>query len=226
MDMVRTIVTPANVMFMLQAAGRSLIIATFALIFGNMLGIIGASGRISKNKAAYTAATLYVELIRGTPMLLQIYFLFLGLPAISRAITGVPLNLNVMLLGIIAMSINSGAYSTELFRAGIQSIDRGQWEASKSLGLNYISTMRFVILPQAVKRIIPPMVSEYVTLIKDSSLIGVVGAIELLQSTRIIGTRHYNFIVPLLMASVMYLVMTLTISKFAKKLERKLAVSD
>lgn len=226
MGIVAKIVTGENLLFMLRCAGWSLTIAVFALIFGNILGVIGAAGRISKNKLLYGIATVYVEFIRGTPMLLQIYFLFLGLPAITRLVTGSALNLNVYLIGIIAMSINSGAYSTELFRAAIQSVDRGQWEAAQSLGLNYVDIMRFVILPQAFKRIVPPMVSEFVTLIKDSSLIGTIGAIELLQSTKVLGARYYNYILPLLLASCMYLVLTLTISHFAQKLERRLAVGD
>lgn len=226
MNIVQQIVTGDNVIFMLRCAGWSLLIAVCALLFGTCFGVLGAAGRISKNKFFYSVAAMYVEFIRGTPMLLQIYFLFLGLPAITRAITGTPLNINVYLIGMIAMSINSGAYCTELFRSAIQAVEKGQWEAATALGLGYFDTMRFIILPQAFRRIIPPLVSEFVTLIKDSSLIGTIGAVELLQSTKVLGVRYYNYIIPLLMATVLYLTLTLTISNLSRRLERRLAVHD
>lgn len=124
------------------------------------------------------------------------------------------------------MSINSGAYSTELIRSGINGVDKGQWEAGMALGMSRSEIMKRLILPQAFKRIVPPMVSEFITLIKDSSLISTIGAIELLKSAQILGARYYNYIIPLLAASVMYLIMTITISIFANKLERRLSESD
>ena len=159
-------------------------------------------------------------------MMLQILFFYLGVPAIMRAITGTPINPSVYLIGIVAISINSGAYSTELIRSAIQAVDRGQWEASKSLGLSYGKMMRYIILPQAFKRIVPPLVSEFITLIKDSSLLSTIGVVELLQSAKVLGARFYNYVIPLLLASVVYLAMTLTISHFSKRLERRLAESD
>lgn len=213
-------------MFMLRGAGMSLVIAIGALIFGTILGVLGASFKISGKKVLKLLANIYVELIRGTPMLLQILFFFLGVPALYRMITGSGFSPNPFLIGLIAMSINSGAYSTELIRSSIQAIDKGQWEAGKSLGLNYFQIMKSIILPQAFKRIIPPLVSEFIVLIKDSSLISTIGAIELLKSSQILGAKYYNYLIPLLSASVMYLAMTLTISLLANKLERRLAVSD
>lgn len=124
------------------------------------------------------------------------------------------------------MSINSGAYSTELIRSGIMGVDKGQWEACEVLGLNYTQTMKLIILPQAFKRIIPPIVSEFITLIKDSSLISVLGATELLYSAQILGANTFNLIPPLLASAVLYLIMTLTTSYFARKIERRLSVSD
>lgn len=219
-------VTPVNVTFMLKAAGISVAIAVAALFFGTVLGVLGAAGRISKNKLVHGLATLYVEVIRGTPMMLQILFFYLGVPAIVRAVTGSPWNPSVYLIGIVAMSINSGAYSTELIRSAIQAVDQGQWEASETLGLSYGKMMRFIILPQAFKRIIPPLVSEFITLIKDSSLLSTIGVVELLQSAKTLGANYYNYVVPLLMASVVYLILTLTISRFSQKLEERMALSD
>ena len=209
-------VTPVNVTFMLKAAGISVAIAVAALFFGTVLGVLGAAGRISKNKLVHGLATLYVEVIRGTPMMLQILFFYLGVPAIVRAVTGSPWNPSVYLIGIVAMSINSGAYSTELIRSAIQAVDQGQWEASETLGLSYGKMMR----------IIPPLVSEFITLIKDSSLLSTIGVVELLQSAKTLGANYYNYVVPLLMASVVYLTLTLTISRFSQKLEERMALSD
>lgn len=146
--------TPDNITFMLQAAVVSVVIAALALTFGLCLGILGAAGRISKNKVAHGIATFYVETIRGTPMMLQILFFYLGVPSIVRSITGNPFNPSVYLIGVVALSINSGAYTTELIRSAIQAVDAGQWEASRTLGLGYRQMMRFIILPQAFKRII------------------------------------------------------------------------
>lgn len=220
------ILTAENLLFMLRSAGLSLVIASISLVFGTVLGIIGAAGRISRNKVLRGIATVYVEVIRGTPMLLQILFFYLGIPSLMRAITGTPINPSVYVIGVVAISINSGAYSTELIRSAIQAVDKGQWEASKSLGLSYGKMMRFVILPQAFKRIIPPLVSEFITLIKDSSLLSTIGVVELLQSAKVLGANYYDYVSPLLVASVFYLTMTLTISFFSKKLERKMALSD
>ena len=220
------ILSPENLLFILKGAGISLVIATIALLFGTIFGILGAAGKISKNPILRTLSTIYVNLFRGTPMLLQILFFFLGFPLLFRAITGEVLRAQAYVVAIAAISLNSGAYSTELIRSGIMAIDKGQWEASKTLGLSYMQMMRFIILPQAFKQIIPPMVSEYITLIKDSSLASVIGAVELLQSAQIIGAKYYNYLIPLLAVSVVYLIMTSIIAFIAMHLERRMAVSD
>ncbi len=225
-DRILQTLTWENMLYMLQGAGWSLLMATIALIFGILLGVLGASCKLSKNKFLRFIGNVYVEVIRGTPMLLQIMYLFLVIPQIYMIITGSPLRINVYLIGIIAISINSGAYCTELIRSGIVSIDKGQWEASKTLGLNHSQMMRYVILPQAFKQIVPPLVSEYITLIKDSSLVSVIGGIELLRSAQNLGNRYYAYLITLTLAGVYYLVMTLFISWIARKLERRLAESD
>jgi polar amino acid transport system permease protein len=124
------------------------------------------------------------------------------------------------------MTINSGAYSTELIRSGIQGVDKGQTEAARSLGLSQWQTMRFIILPQAFKRIVPPMVNEFIILIKDSSLCSAIGVYDLLKRSRAIGAVTYDVVTPLIIAACMYLAMTLVISKFARRLENKLNESD
>lgn len=220
------IFTPENLIFLLKGAMVSLVLAALSLFFGLILGILGASAKISKSKILKAIANVYVEVIRGTPMLLQIYLIFNVIPLIVSSFTGTAFRMNYYVIGVIAMSINSGAYSTELIRSGINGVDKGQWEACETLSLTRWQTMRYVILPQAFKRIVPPVVSEFITLIKDSSLISCIGAIELLNSARVIGNNYYEFMTPYCLAGVYYLAMTLTISYFSKRLERKLAESD
>lgn len=221
-----SIFTPDNLLFLLKGAMISLGIAALSLLIGLIFGVLGASAKISNNKVLRLIANIYVEVIRGTPMLLQIMIIFNVIPIIVTQVTGSVFRMNYYVIGIIAMSINSGAYTTELIRSGINGVDKGQWEACKTLGLTRWQTMRFVILPQAFKRIIPPIVSEFITLIKDSSLISVIGAVELMNSAKIIGNQYYDFMSPYCLAAIYYLIMTLTISYIARKLERKLAVSD
>ena len=220
------IMTSENVHFMLRSASYSVIIAICALVGGSVLGLLSASMKMSKHGVLRGIANVYVEIIRGTPMLLQIMLLFLGGPVITKSLFKFVFTPNPYVIGAVAVAINSGAYSTELFRSAIQSVDKGQWEAARTIGLNHWQTMKEIILPQAFKRILPPYINEFIVLLKDSSLLSSIGAVELLQSARVIGADNYNYLVPLLCATGMYLVLTLTISFFARKLERRLAESD
>lgn len=226
MKILTEFLTQDNLIFMLQGAGLSLLLAAIAVCVGLILGTLGAAAKLSKYKVLRILGNVYVEVIRGTPMLLQILFFYLAVPMIVQSITGERFNADPFICGLIALSINSGAYSTELIRSGIQGVDKGQWEACETIGMNYVQTMRYVILPQAFKRIVPPIVSEFITLIKDSSLISCIGVSELLLRTQVMGASYSNYLVPLVVAGFMYLMMTLTVSYFARRLERKLAASD
>ena len=165
------IFTPENMQFMVKGAGYSLLVAICALAGGSVLGLLAAMARMGKNKIARAIANVYVEVIRGTPMMLQILLLYLGGPVITRTLFHYVFTPNPILVGTIAIAINSGAYSTELFRSAIQSVDKGQWEAAKTIGLTHKQTLREIILPQAFKRILPPYINEFIVLIKDSSLL-------------------------------------------------------
>ena len=218
--------TAENILFMLKGAGYSLLLALGAVFFGCLIGIVCAAAKLSRSKILRILSNIYVEVIRGTPMLLQILFFFLGIPVIFQSITGMRMNTNPYVIGLIALSLNSGAYQTELIRSGIQGVDKGQWEACETLGIDYAVAMRQVILPQAFKMIIPPLVSEFITLIKDSSLISNIGALELLYASQVLGKRYYDYLHPLMMAGLMYLIMTVFVSFLSKKLERRLSVND
>ena len=220
------VLTSENLIFLLKGAGLSLAMAVLSLLIGLVLGTLGASAKISKNRILRCIGNVYVEIIRGTPMLLQILILFAVVRLIYMEITGERLVMNVFLIGVIAMGINSGAYVTELIRSGINGVDKGQWEACETLGLTRGQTMKLVILPQAFKRIVPPLVSEFVTLIKDSSLVSTIGVVELLKSAQVLGGNYADLMSPLIIAGVMYLIMTLSIAYLARHLERRLAESD
>ena len=226
MQEINRILTPDNLAFMLKGAGMALVLAGGALLIGVVLGVFGAMGRISRHGFPRWIATIYVEAIRGTPMLLQVTFLFLAVPSIYRSVTGMQFKPDPFIVGLLAMGINSGAYTTELIRSGIEGIDRGQMEAARSLGLSHGFSMRYVILPQAFKRIIPPLVSEFIVLIKDSALLSSIGVLELMQRARALNNQYYNPVVPLCAAAIMYLAMTLTVSFIARRLERRMKVSD
>lgn len=218
--------TKENLIFLLQGAGVSLALAFGALCIGMVIGVVLAAAKLSKVKVFNWLANIYVELFRGTPMLLQILFFYLGIPVLIRMMTGVRFRMDVYVVALVALSLNSGAYQTELIRSGIQSVEKGQWEACETLGISYWTMMFQVILPQAFKRIVPPLVSEFITLIKDSSLASCIGTSELMYNTKVLGARYYNYLYPLLIAAVFYLCMTLVVSLISKKIERKLAASD
>ncbi len=226
LEIIQKTFTGPNLISFFEGAMTSLMIAVICLIAGIILGTIAVSGKIGKNKVGRLIANLYVEIIRGTPMLLQITLIYIGLPILYRTLFDSYLDLSPLIAGIIAISINSGAYICELIRGSINSIDKGQWEAGKTLGLPHKKIMSKIILPQAFKRIVPPLANELIILVKDSSLVSTIGVMELLKNTEIIYTRLYTFFIPMMGAAAFYLTMTLTISHFAKKLEMRLAESD
>lgn len=223
---VSAILTTENLFILFKGLLLSLLIALSSVILGIILGIIVCVLKLSKNKILKAIGNIYVELIRGTPMLLQILFFFLGFPVLYKLIFNKVLRVNIYICGIVAMSINSGAYTAELIRASINAIDKGQYEAGKTLGLSSKQIMRYIILPQAIRNLVPPFVSEFIMLIKDSSLLGTIGVVELLQSARILGANYYNYLVPLLMASVYYLIVTILVSYLSHKLERRISLND
>ena len=215
-----------NLLYMLKGAGFSLLLALGSVTIGCILGVLFSAMKLSRNKFINFLANIYVELFRGTPMLLQILFFYLGVPVIYQRLTGARMTVNPYIVGLIALSFNSGAYQTELIRSGIQSVDAGQWEACEALGISYKVMMNEIILPQAFRNIVPPLVSEFIMLIKDSSLISSIGAVELLYSAQILGKNYYDYLDPLILAGIMYLFMTVIVSLASKKLEKRLAVND
>ncbi len=207
----------------LDGAVASLMVTFGALSLGLVLGTVAGTCRISRRFAVRVAADTYIQIIRGTPMLLQIYFFYFGIPQIYMMLTGDGLSPNPFLLGSIALGINSGAYNAEIVRAGIQSINPGQMEAARCSGLTHFQAMVFVILPQALKRMIPPFGNELVVLLKDSSLLSIIGVAELMFSAKVLGAKYYTYVPFLVGVGCIYLVMTFTFSRFFNYLEVRMA---
>jgi His/Glu/Gln/Arg/opine family amino acid ABC transporter permease subunit len=187
-------------------------LTVLALLFGIPLGLLVALGRLSHFRPLAWAAGLYVEAIRGTPLLVQIFFVYYVLPAVGVRLPEFP-------AALVALSINAGAYIAEIFRAGIQSIDAGQMEAARSLGMSYPQAMQLVILPQAVRRVLPPLTNEGIALLKDSSLVSVMGMSELTRRGQELTSTYAAPMTIWPMVALFYLLMTLPLTRLAQYLE-------
>ncbi len=209
-------------------------------IFGAIiLAFLSALGRLSRNPIAYGVSTFYVSLIRGTPLIVQIFILYFGLPQINQQLGKLipnfelqfPLISNLLLLpalptGILALALNYGAYMTEVFRAGIQSISKGQTEAARALGMTSGQTMWRIVLPQAVRVIIPPVGNDFIAMTKDSALVSVIGVQELLWRAQKVGVQYFHSMETLMVAAAIYWVMTIVLQAIQSRIERHLARGD
>ncbi|MBC6625633.1 amino acid ABC transporter permease, partial [Pseudomonas sp.] len=187
-------------------------------ILGLAIGLATGLCRLSKNPTLRDLSTIYVELVRGTPLLVQIFIFYFFI--------GTVLNLSREFAGIAALSLFTGAYVAEIVRAGVQSITRGQDEAARSLGLSASQSMRHVVLPQAFKRVLPPLAGQFISLVKDTSLVSVIAITELLKSGREVITTSFSPFEILFCVAGLYLLINLPLSKMASRLERRLAQSD
>jgi len=193
-------------------------ISALSIILGVIIGLITGLARLSSSPAPKWLAIGYIELIRGTPLLVQIYIFYFFIGQVFR--------LSNFMAGVLALSFFSGAYIAEIIRAGIQSIHRGQMEAARSLGMNYPQAMLYIILPQAFKRILPPLAGQFISLIKDSSLVGVIALVELTRAGREIGTSTFNYFEVFFTVAALYLILTFSLSMIVQYLERRFAASD
>lgn len=210
--------------FIMIGLGITISTSLYAYLIALVLGLLAGLGRISNNIVLKNLSTLYVELVRGIPILVLIFYLALvAVPAIADAIPGlsndnIPLNFRA----IIALSVTYGAFLAEIFRAGIQSIGRGQMEAARSLGMSYGQAMRYVILPQAVRNVLPALGNDFVAMVKDSSLVSVLAVRDITQVARLYAGRTFRFAEAYTVLAVMYLTLTLILSFVVKRLEKRL----
>ncbi|RMG90178.1 MAG: amino acid ABC transporter permease [Candidatus Dadabacteria bacterium] len=193
-------------------------ISFFSGVLGLVLGLVTGLARISKNPTLKGLAVFYVELIRGTPLLVQIFIFYFFI--------GTVLSLDRIVAGILALAVFAGAYTAEIVRAGIQSIPRGQMEAARSLGMTLFQAMRYIILPQAFKRILPPLAGQFISLIKDSSLVSVIAITDLTKAGREVITSTFATFEIWFTVAALYLLITSLLSQVILWMERRLAVSD
>jgi len=201
--------------FFLRGALVTLELSFFGVALGTVLGVAVALIRISRFWPVKFLASTYIEIIRGTPMLVQIFIIHYGL-------TGFGINLPPFISGVVALTINSSAYMAEVFRAGIEAIDKGQTEAARSLGLSRGMALRYIVLPQAFRNMLPAIGNEFIIIIKDSSLISVISIAELMYNARTVQSVTFSPMEPLLVACALYFIMTFTLSRLLAVLERKL----
>ncbi|TDO83330.1 amino acid ABC transporter membrane protein (PAAT family) [Halanaerobium saccharolyticum] len=187
-------------------------------IFSVILGIAGALGKISKIPLLESILSFYTWVFRGTPLLLQLFFAYYGLPVLGITLQPFP-------AAALTFIVNYGAYFTEIFRGGIESINEGQYEAAKVLGMNYRQTMSRIIIPQTVKRILPATSNEAINLVKDSALVAVIGLGDLLRAAKVAVTRDFS-IIPFIIAAVFYLIISSVIVTVFRKLEEKYSVYE
>lgn len=204
--------------FILQGCILTLQLYIVTAITSIPLGIVGALGKMSKNRIFTIVLELYTWVFRGTPLLLQLFFTYYGLPVFG-------IKLTPFQAAAVTFAFNYGAYFTEIFRAGIESIDKGQYETAKVLGMNYRQTMGRIILPQAIKRVLPPTSNEAINLIKDTALVAAIGMGDMLRNAKEVLTRDF-VITPFIIAAIIYLLMTFVVVIIFKKLEKRYSIYE
>lgn len=206
--------------FIFAGLGLTILLSIVSIALSIVLAILGALGRLSKSPVAYALASFYVSLIRGTPLLLQLFFFFLALPQLGITLTG-------FWAGVLALGINYGAYNTEIVRAGIQSVGVGQREAALALGMTSSQITRRIVLPQAMRLVIPPLGNQFIAMLKDTSLVATTGFVwELLWRAQKVGRANFRSLEALLVAAVFYWILTIMFSLIQDRIEARVARSE
>lgn len=211
---------------LLRSLGYTLILTLLALVFAMIIGLIFALCNVSRNKTLNAIGTVYVDAIRGVPLIVLAYFIYFGVPQAFRLMGVNNFRLPALQAGTIALAMNCGAYMAEIFRAGIQSIDKGQMEASRSLGLSYGVSMRKVILPQAFRVMIPSIINQFIITLKDTSILSVIGYPELTNMGKTISGNTFKSLQTWAIVGILYMIVIVTLSKIAKNIERKIKIND
>ena len=208
---------------LLTAMGQTLLLALYGLFFGCILGVIFGLASVVNNKVSRAISKVYVNLIRGVPLIVLAFFVFYGVPYGIKSMFGVKFVLSALQAGTICLALNCGAYMSEIIRAGIQSIDPGQMEAARSLGLSYWRSMFRVVLPQAIKNMIPSIVNQFIITLKDTSILSVIGFPELVNKAQNVISIIFKSFEVWAIVAVMYLVVILALQQVANALERRLS---
>ncbi|QUD87776.1 amino acid ABC transporter permease [Phenylobacterium montanum] len=196
-----------------QGLVTTIYISAISIVLASLLAMVGAIAKLSQNGVALGVANFYTSLFRGTPLLMQLYMIYLGLPQLGIVIGPIP-------AGVAALSLCYGAYMTEIFRAGIENIPRGQWEAARALGIKPFDTLARIILPQAMRIIIPPTGNQFIAMLKDSSLVSVVGVWELMYLARTQGQTEFRHLEMMITAALIYWLLSMVLEVLQARLER------
>lgn len=207
-------------MYFLNGTKMTLFLALLTVLIGTFLGIMLALMKLSNSKILKFVSSIYIEFIRGTPLLVQVFIFYFGIPSLLG------IDIPEIPAAIIALAINSGAYVAEIIRAGIQAVDKGQMEAARSLGMKPSLSMIHVIIPQALKNVLPALGNEFITVIKESSIVSVIGISELTRASDIVRGVTYKSFEPLLVIAFIYFILTFTLSKLLGIAERRMKTSD
>ena len=209
----------------IQGAGVTILISFMALLFGFIVGLVACVCKISNKSVLKWIANVYIEVIRDTPLLVQVMIMAYGFPIILGVKYPTMFGYDdTFTAAVMAMILNSGAYIAEILRSGISSVDKGQMEASRSLGLTYLQSMRYIIVPQAVKNILPALANEFISLVKESAIVAFVGVTDIMFVAISVKNSTYNGFGPYLFAALIYFVITFTLSKLVGLLEKKMTV--
>ena len=207
---------------LLEAMGQTLIMAFYSLIFASIIGLIFGMLSVLKSKVCNVIAQIFVDIIRGVPMIVLAFFVFFGIPYALKNFLHSTFTFTALQAGIICLSLNCGAYMSEIIRAGIQSVDIGQMEAARSLGIPYWKAMQKVVLPQAIRTMIPSIINQFIITLKDTSILSVIGFPELVNAAKNVIAINFKSFQVWLIVGVMYLIVITILSKVAKALERRM----
>ena len=209
-------------LMLVAALGQTLLLTLLSLFFAMIIGMIFGLMNVGHNRVFNFIGTVYVDAVRGVPLIVLAYFIYFGVPAAIQGIGFTTFRLTALQAGTIALSMNCGAYMAEIIRAGIQSVDRGQMEAGRSLGLTYGSSMALIVVPQAIRTMIPSIINQYIITLKDTSILSVIGFSELTNVGKTIMGNTFKALQTWTIIGIMYMVVIVTLSKLSKKLERRI----
>ena len=207
---------------LLGALGKTLLLTLLSLLFAMIIGMIFALMNVGRNRVLNCISTIYVDAVRGVPLIVLAYFIYFGVPSGMKMMGATDFRLSALQAGTIALAMNCGAYMAEIIRAGIQSVDKGQMEASRSLGLSYAKSMRLVILPQAIRTMVPSIINQFIITLKDTSILSVIGFPELTNMGKTIAGNTFKSLQTWAIVGIMYMIVIVALSKLAKRIERRI----
>ena len=214
-----------NIQFLLSGFGATIVLSVIAAVLSMVIGLVVALPAMSVNRWVRLPSRIYVEFVRSIPLLPMLFWVFYGLPVVLKSI-GIELSIDAFWGAVLTLAISDSAFTAEIYRSGIQSINKGQTEAAQTVGLNYVQTMRYVILPQAIKRILPPLANQFIYIVKMSAFASVIGMQELTRRANELVVTEYRPLEIYTLLILEYLVLVLIISFFVRWLERKMGADE